>query len=230
MSTLKQCLHFDPDSKPCLVLHRLQKKLDKMFAQLEELIAKEDWRGIVKLVVSPGGAKNGDLWNKWEEAMNDNMTEDKIFPLVPPELIKSYGKTKKLPRIPMPNAAKSSPQRQHLVRTVCKAYTNLASAAPSSSTYAKQTTHWCELLLTLNSCSEDVDGMVGKSIGLMAAHEYEEAVRVLEKAFEVGGRSDAKVMQRLNEARRRLKVSKQKDYYKILGVDKSADAKTIKKA
>ena len=36
--------------------------------------------------------------------------------------------------------------------------------------------------------------------------------------------------QRLQRAQKLLKQSKQKDYYKVLGVARDADAKTIKKA
>lgn len=37
-------------------------------------------------------------------------------------------------------------------------------------------------------------------------------------------------MNRLNRAQKLLKVSKQKDYYKVLGVPRDADDRTIKKA
>ena len=42
MNTLKKCLHYDPDSKICLGLHRMIKSLDKGFTKLEELLNKED--------------------------------------------------------------------------------------------------------------------------------------------------------------------------------------------
>lgn len=38
------------------------------------------------------------------------------------------------------------------------------------------------------------------------------------------------VLERLQKAERLLKVSKQKDYYKVLGVSRDADTKTVKKA
>ena len=85
MNSLKQCLHYDPDSKICLSLHRMVKSLDKGFTKLEELLEKEDWRAIVKLLTTPGSGKNnGDLWRRWEEAMLENVGHDKdILPLVP---------------------------------------------------------------------------------------------------------------------------------------------------
>jgi len=52
---------------------------------------------------------------------------------------------------------------------------------------------WCEELLTLHGCEEDVDGLVGRGEALLGKEEWEEAVKVLEKAFEAGGRSDRDV-------------------------------------
>lgn len=37
-------------------------------------------------------------------------------------------------------------------------------------------------------------------------------------------------MNRMQKAQRLLKVSKQKDYYKVLGVSRDADERTIKRA
>src|ERR1700761_3231805 len=37
MTTIKQCLHGDPDSKPCAAAHRMYKNLEKSFARLQAL-------------------------------------------------------------------------------------------------------------------------------------------------------------------------------------------------
>lgn len=42
--------------------------------------------------------------------------------------------------------------------------------------------------------------------------------------------ADRQVLNRLNRAQKLQKVSKQKDYYKVLGVSRDADDRTIKKA
>jgi DnaJ family protein C protein 3 len=42
--------------------------------------------------------------------------------------------------------------------------------------------------------------------------------------------TDQQVRDRLSRAQKLLKVSKQKDYYKVLGVSRDADDRTIKKA
>ncbi|KAH8115614.1 hypothetical protein DFH11DRAFT_1543095 [Phellopilus nigrolimitatus] len=46
-TTLKQCLHFHPDSKPCAALHSKSKKFDKAFAKPNALRETGDWRGVV---------------------------------------------------------------------------------------------------------------------------------------------------------------------------------------
>lgn len=198
MNAIKQCLHYDPDSKLCLSQHRLVKNFDKGFAKVEELLGKEDWRGVVKLLLTPGGGKIGDLWRKFEDAMEENVgKEEALLPLIPPKLLESavpHADKKKLvmKSLPMPKAAKISIQRQTLVRALCKSFTHLADQSKGEE-YRKQMGKWCSELLTLEGCAEDVDGLIGKSEVLLAQEEYEEAVRVLDKAFEASGRSDRTV-------------------------------------
>jgi len=200
MNALKQCLHYDPDSKLCLSQHRLIKNLDKGFVQVEEMLRKEDWRGVVKQLLTSGGGKAGDLWRKFEEAMEENVgQEDAILPLVPPTLLESTMPStdqnhKKLvmKSLPMPNASNISIQRQTLVRALCKSFTHLADQSKGEE-YRKQMGKWCTELLTLQGCEEDIDGFVGKSEELINKEEFEEAVRMLDKAFEASGRSDRNV-------------------------------------
>ncbi|KAF9040938.1 hypothetical protein BJ165DRAFT_1613474 [Panaeolus papilionaceus] len=52
MATLKQSLHFDPDSKPGLSLRHFGKILDKSFFALNELLGKENLRAVVELLES----------------------------------------------------------------------------------------------------------------------------------------------------------------------------------
>ena len=208
MNTLKQCLHYDPDSKLCLGLHRMVKSFDKGFTKLEELLNKEDWRAVVKLLTIPGSGKNnGDLWRRWEEAMLENVGHEKdILPLVPVHLIQatiphaqssssatpSSSKKPKESLIPLPLASKISPQRQTLVRALCKSYTRLSDNSQSTE-YKAQMERWCEELLTLEGCKEDIDGLIGRGQALLEKEEWEDAVRALEKAFESSGRSDREV-------------------------------------
>ena len=51
MASLKQCLHYDPDSPQCLKMHRLMKAFDKSFKALDKALHADDWRGVLKLLL-----------------------------------------------------------------------------------------------------------------------------------------------------------------------------------
>jgi DnaJ family protein C protein 3 len=175
------------------------KKFDKSFAQLDDLLNKEDWKGIIKLLGS-SSSQTDDFFVRYEEALLNNVGQGgEILPFIPPSLIEraaipipSSSKYKQ-PSINLPLATKVSPQRQTLVKAFCKSYTRMADAVKSSVEYKKQMEKWCEELLTLTGRKEDVDGLVGRAEALIAKEEYEEAVRILEKAFEATGRGDRDV-------------------------------------
>lgn len=216
LNNLKQCLHFDPDSKQCLILHRLLKSSDKAFVQLEDLERSENWSGIVKLLTVKGPGKNqGGGLAQYEDALREHTTGEK---LLPPQLL--HGDL--VPEIPLPDVMRVSHGRQVLLRALCKAYTQLGST--------RETGRWCEELLGMYGCENDVEGLVGRAEVLIKKEEWEEAVRVLEKAFDQSGRSRRDIHDRLQRVQRLLKQSKQKDYYKVLDVSRDADARTIKKA
>ncbi|KAL1720677.1 hypothetical protein EV715DRAFT_249892 [Schizophyllum commune] len=214
-NTLKQCLYQDPDSKLCGKLHKLAKQLDKAFTKLDELLEAGNWRAVIKLLTESG--KNNDLMNKFDAAINEHAQREM---LLPPKL--EEGPSKHEQPIPLPDPMYFSPRRQTLVRSLCRAYTKTGQN--------KKAEPWCEQLLGMSGCSEDVDGLVGRGEALLSKEEYQEAIRVFEKAFEASGRSDRDIHQRMQKAQKLLKQSKQKDYYKILGVPRDADDRTIKKA
>lgn len=85
---------------------------------------------------------------------------------------------------------------------------------------------WCEALLQLEPDNESA--LVFEGERLLKAEDWEGAVRALQRAFEKN-RNQA-ILQKLQKAERLLKVSKQKDYYKVLDVPRDADERTIKKA
>ncbi|CAE6460645.1 unnamed protein product [Rhizoctonia solani] len=115
---------------------------------------------------------------------------------------------------------KHSLRRQRIYWAACKSYTTLELPTKAEI--------WCDEVLHMDP--EDPDALEGKAAGLMVKEEWEEAVRTLEKAFDITGRTSRTIAERLEKARRLLKQSRNKDYYKVLGVSRDADERTIKKA
>ncbi|KAG0698939.1 hypothetical protein DFH29DRAFT_990946 [Suillus ampliporus] len=221
LSPLKQCLHLDPDSSSCLPAHRLAKSLDKGFAKLTKLMEANDWKGVLKHIV--GTAKDfpgNGFAHTFQDALLENGAPDLLVP--------------SSSKLPLPDVLSSSPRRALILRGACRAYLRLNNP--------KKGEPWCDALLamsedTLRALNEmggdgnvEVDAWVVKGEAMLIREQWEEAVRSFERAFESSGRSDRDVLGRLQKSQRLLKQSKQKDYYKVLGVARDADAKTIKKA
>ncbi|KAI1316880.1 hypothetical protein EDD11_009370 [Mortierella claussenii] len=102
----------------------------------------------------------------------------------------------------------------------CKAYTENKDIANALK--------WCSLTLSLDE--SNVDGLVGRGMAHMLNDDFEEAIRDFTKAQELAGGQDHAIHEKLSKAQRLLKQSQQKDYYKILGVSRSATQREIKKA
>ncbi|PVF93062.1 TPR-like protein [Serendipita vermifera] len=196
LASLKQCLHLDPESKPCKAAHRQLKALDKQFTQLEK--AGEDHRQVIK-VITP---ESSGLAAKFDTAMTE------VFKAFDPPLPSSIVPTR------------ISQRRVMIYRAACKALT--------ATKETRKGERWCAELLRMEK--EDVDGLVGMGEAAMTKEDWEEAVRLFDRAFQASGRSSHDIQSRLQKAHRLMKQAKKKDYYKVLGVSRDADMKTIKKA
>jgi DnaJ family protein C protein 3 len=181
---LKQCLHVDPDSPSCLPAHRLAKSLDKGFSKLTKLMEANDWKGVLKHVV--GSAKDfpGDGFARtFEASLLENGTPDMLAP--------------SSSKLPLPNVLSTSPRRAFILHAACRAYLKL--------NVSKKGEPWCDELIamsedTLRALSDmggdtnaEVDAWVVKGEAMLLREEWEEAVRVFERAFESSGRSDRDV-------------------------------------
>jgi len=199
---LKQCLHRDPDSKPCSRAHRSYKSLEKSFVrlgQLKEANAQEP-RVFTNFLE---GDKTGFL-KKYKDTLIDDFSGlEEPFP----------GTI---------NPLRRSERLAGLLGTLCKGYTDMK--------LARKGEQYCEELLRMEGHDTDVDGLVGRGEAQLVKEEWEDAVRTFNKAFEATGQSNSEVQQRLQRAQRMLKQARKKDYYKVLEVSRDADARTIKKA
>ena len=196
LSIIKQCLHFDPDSKPCKAAHKQIRAFDKLFAQLEK--AGENHREVIKLVTQEGTG----LAAKFDKALEEAMA----------------AMDAPLPASIVPKTI--SVRRTSIYRAACHAF--VSNQQPMAGD------KWCKALLTMDSNAQDA--LVNAGEMAMKKEEWEDAVRFFDRAFEASGRSNQNIHQRLQKAQQILKQSKKKDYYKVLGVSRDADLKTIKKA
>lgn len=90
----------------------------------------------------------------------------------------------------------------------------------------KKGTPYCQEALELNPHS--LHGLLNQAQRQLDDDDFEAAVRTLETAKE--HHQHQKIQEQLHKAHMLLKRSKQKDYYKVLGVDRDADERQIKKA
>ncbi|GAA6004848.1 hypothetical protein JCM11491_002254 [Sporobolomyces phaffii] len=206
---VKKCLASDPDSKPCRSAFKRLKAIEKDLAKLRNWLDADRWTEVA--VALAGGSTKAGLVETVKTLITDSQ----------------HGSSSPAPLPASPDLARSSHLLTRLLSTLCHSYLALSSSGPIS----RKTTQACAEVLLHDP--QDVWGMVGRAESLMKDADgdgFEEAVRLLSDAFEQTGRSDREVLSRLQKAQRLLKQSKQKDYYKVLGVARDADAKTIKRA
>ena len=85
---------------------------------------------------------------------------------------------------------------------------------------------YCAEALTL--IPNSLHGLLAKAQSQLKAEDFDAAIETLQTAQEHHGQSQ-EVREMLHDAQVRLKQSKNKDYYKVLGVDREADDRTIKR-
>ncbi|ORY91754.1 hypothetical protein BCR35DRAFT_299071 [Leucosporidium creatinivorum] len=203
---VKRCLSSDPDSKPCRGAFKSLKALEKELAKLRNWVDGARWTEAA--VVLAGSSKSEGVIKTVKSLISQYQQPLPTSPDAP---------------APLPTDADLpdlSPLLGRVSSDLCRAYISLGQTRKASAA--------CEEALRINP--EDVWGLVGRADKLMADEEWEEAVRALTSAFEATGRSDRDILGRLQKAQRLLKQSTAKDYYKVLGVSRDADAKTIKRA
>ena len=168
---IKQCLHYDPDSKPCKRFHKLLRSLDKDTAKVRNFVEGGSWRQALKLLDGEDGLL----------ARFDNSLEEASVP--------QDGMTYISPHFAPRTKSKS---RLDLLALACKAAVNANELGKNKGM------RWCEETLVMDE--SNIDALVGRGERLMKEEKWEEAVRAFERAFENGGRSsqDVGVLTRLH--------------------------------
>ncbi|GAA6014712.1 hypothetical protein JCM10207_006913 [Rhodosporidiobolus poonsookiae] len=204
---LKRCLSADPDSKTCAKPLKALKALERDLARLRNWVDAGRW---TEVAVSIAGSSTKDglvdtvkgLFATYQKPVTKLAAADEApLPASDAEL------------------SARSPLLQRLTSLLCRAYISTSSRKASAA---------CAAALDLDP--EDPWALTGRGEDLMKKEEWDEAVRVFSAAFEATGRQERVILEKLQKAQRLLKQSKSKDYYKVLGVSRDADAKTIKRA
>jgi DnaJ family protein C protein 3 len=206
LAHLKTCLNSDPDNKACAKAHRRLKKIEKALQKALNFIEGGKWKAGISAMK---GAKVGGptLIQDVEKAIEEDLKPAK------------EGEEAVLPEV-FSKASEQSGLLFELNELHCRAHTELGEL--------KAAMPYC--LKVLQKDDGNRYALVARGEQNLLDENYEEAVRDLKRAFEATGNQDAAIHSRLQKAEKRLKLSKTKDYYKVLGVSRSADQKEIQKA
>ncbi|CAO3611531.1 unnamed protein product [Cunninghamella blakesleeana] len=200
VANLKQCLHYDPEQKQCKNLFRQIKKLNKSLKLIMENYDKKKY----------STSSNQLIGTSTRQGLIEQIKEQ-------------FEQIKKDLELDKDNVKYTIPQRllTQCYELACKLQVQLKKEDD-------QIIEWCST--TLSYQEDNVEALKNRGKAYLNKNEFEKAVHDLEKAQELSQGQDNTIMQDLQSAQRLLKQSKKRDYYKILGVPRDADARQIKKA
>jgi DnaJ family protein C protein 3 len=164
MNHIKQCLHYDPDSKPCKKVHKLLRSLEKDTAKVRNFVEGGSWRQAIRILDGEEG-----LLARFEKALSDASTDHGGALYLAPQFS---------PKI-------KSQSRLELYALACKA------AVGANELKKDKGMRWCDEALSMDE--GNVDGLIGRGERLLKDEKWDEAVRVFEQAFEKSGRSSQDV-------------------------------------
>jgi len=177
LKDVKECLHRDPENKPCKSIFKQLKKIIRKKNSIEEDQKNENWISVIeKLDGESGFLKEADSLG----ALN---------------------------------------LRQFARNLLCQAY--VKEKKPESAT------KWCNMAIELDE--KNINNYLNRGEAFMLKEDYDQAIRDFNKAREINPQNP-QIMEKLQRAQKLMKLAKQKDYYKILGVPRTANKKEIKKA
>lgn len=213
VTQIRKCLHSDPDSKACNRLYRRQKQLIKRLNGLRDFMNKRKFLNAVNLLVGAGGESSliedvkGDIQHARQAGHIHPTAPNNLYIMLVENTCEAY-------------------------RQVCFSQTpgcnfSLADKSEKQSQMSKKALPYCSESLELNARS--LSGLLFKAQVALDEDRFEDAINTLNGAKEY--HSDSKeVHTLLQRAHVLLKRSKQKDYYKVLGVSRDADERAIKRA
>lgn len=156
----------DPDSRTCAQPLKRLKKLDKALAQARNWLDAQRWGELA--VALAGGSTKAGLIADVREVLEDYEVPLKSSPDSP---------------APLPKGAEGhSPLVTELLGSLCRAYVQLGNRKAANA---------CPVVLERDQNHKWA--LMNKGDQLIKDEKWEEAVQVLNDAFEAGGRSDREV-------------------------------------
>ncbi len=228
MAQLRKCLHSDPESKVCKALLRQEKAVEKTLAKVDKAFAKSQPSTGTKYLVQ--SADDEGLIHDVKEQVK-SLREDGTIPPRRPQSASCQAD-----RPGLPGLLRSKHWLSFLL-TVLSLLPPPPPRLPSSAKIfffyslqmnSNKAKEWCNEALDLDDTS--LYGLLQKHKAQLAAESYEAAVETLKKAGEAHPDKGNIINPLMNEAGIQLRRSKTKDYYKVLGVARDADARQIKSA
>jgi len=210
LSQIRKCLHSDPDSKACSKLLKREKGIDRKVKDLEVLMQKR-------------------LFSTAAKALTQSPDEPGLLKDVKDEIesLKEQGM--------IPKQA-STQLYNKLIEMTCEAYIEVCHSAFTydrllltevQMNNLKRAEPYCTTALQHNpNC---LPALIAKATREINADDFEEALRTADQGLQHHG-GNGRLTELKNKASTLLKRSKQKDYYKVLGVSSDADEGDIKRA
>ncbi|CAO1613913.1 unnamed protein product [Parajaminaea phylloscopi] len=205
LAYLKSCLSSDPDNRRCAKAHRRLRAIEKQVSKAAKFSEGGNWRPVISALK---GAKVGakpvmeDVEDAIKADQGEASDESSILPAHAGDLLDK------------------SALLHYLRQLHCRAHTELGELSKARP--------YCKAVLARDP--EDVWALVSRAEGAMKEERYEDAMRDFKTALDKSGGQDQTIGAKWQKAQRLHKQANAKDYYKVLGVSRSADAATIKKA
>nr|CAG8484394.1 11888_t:CDS:2 [Entrophospora candida]CAG8485172.1 9931_t:CDS:2 [Entrophospora candida] len=206
---IKDCLRSDPENATCKSLRKktrnLKKEIDRVAGDID---GKRFTLAIKKLFgsyVESNKNKNDQNKQNRRQATNDN---------------KSTGLIKEI-KDEIQNAKEILVKNEllkQLYEWTCISYSELKDT--------KNTLEWCSE--TLKFDENNTEALINRGEAYIKEEEYDAAMEDFKKAHDI--KPDNRATQGFQKANKLKKMAKKKDYYKILGVPRSASTRDIKKA
>lgn len=162
MNHIKQCLHYDPDSKACKKVHKTLRRLQKDTIKAREFVEGGNWRQAIKVLDGSDG-----LLARFEEAYTEALQPGGSL-------------SERLPK----SGSTTSQSRLDLYSMACK-------SSVGANDFGKRGMNWCEVVLSMDG--DNIDALVAKGERCLKDEGWDEAVRTLQRAFELTGNSSQDV-------------------------------------